>query len=326
MTSHRRLPPLNPLKAFEAAARHLSFRKAAEELNVTPAAISQMVHTLEEYLDVPLFVRLNRALRLTHAGQECLPYFSEGFERIAEGAARLRSREGSGSIKIHSAPTFASRWLVPRLDRFSQQYPEIDVEITAAYDLPDFDIDNADIAIDFGYGQYGDLYSERLFSVSLVTLCSPKLRKGKHALKKPEDLKYHRLLHDEAPNQRADQPSWADWLEAAGVKQVDPKRGPRFSHTNLALEAAMEGQGVALTLDKLAAPDIAAGRLVIPFECRLPLAAGYYLVAPRSSMERPKVAQFKSWILEETNKDRPPPPLSGVKEAAADRPEKKGSK
>ncbi|MCB1872782.1 MAG: transcriptional regulator GcvA [Gammaproteobacteria bacterium] len=306
MAAHRRLPPLNPLKAFEAAARHLSFRLAAEELSVTPAAISQMVHTLEEYLDMPLFVRLNRSLRLTDAGQACLPYFSEGFDRIAEGIARLHSVERSGSLRIHSAPTFASRWLVPRLDRFSRKHPEIDIELTAAHDLPDFSGDSAEIAIDFGYGEYGDLYSELLFSVALVTLCSPKLLKGKHALKRPEDLKHYRLLHDEAPNQRADQPSWADWLQAAGATQVNPKRGPRFSHTNLALEAAMEGQGVALTLDKLAAPDIAAGRLVIPFDVRLPLSAGYYLVAPRSHMERPKVALFKNWILEETNKDQIP--------------------
>ena len=257
---------------------------AAEELNVTPAAISQMVHTLEEYLDVPLFVRLNRALRLTDAGRECLPYFSEGLERIAEGVVRLRSVERNGSLKIHSAPTFASRWLVPRLDRFSDKHPDIDVEITAADDLPDFSDENADIAIDFGFGHYEGFYCERLFSVSLVTLCSPKLLKGKNALKKPEDLKHYRLLHDEAPNQRPDQPSWADWLKAAGVKQVDAKRGPRFSHTNLALEAAIEGQGVALTLDILAAVDIAAGRLVIPFEFSMPLSACYYLVAPRSSI------------------------------------------
>ncbi|MGB5761401.1 MAG: transcriptional regulator GcvA [Sedimenticolaceae bacterium] len=304
MAGHRRLPPLNPLKAFEAAARHLSFRMAAEELSVTPAAISQMVHTLEDYLGVPLFVRLNRALRLTDAGQECLPYFSEGLDRIAEGVSRLQGVEWSGSLKVHSAPTFASRWLVPRLDLFSDQHPEIDVEIMAAYDLPDFNGDSADIAIDFGYGHYGELYSERLFSVNLVTLCSPGLLKGSKALKKPADLRHHRLLHDEAPNQRADQPSWADWLKAAGVKGVDPRRGLRFSHTNLALEAAMDGQGVVLTLDMLAAPDVAAGRLVIPFDIRLPLSAGYYLVAKRTSMERPKVALFKNWILEEAVKDR----------------------
>jgi LysR family glycine cleavage system transcriptional activator len=302
LAAYRRLPPLNPLKAFEAAARHLSFRMAAEELSVTPAAISQMVHTLEDYLGVPLFVRLNRALRLTDAGQECLPYISEGLDRIAEGMGRLQSVDWSGSLKVNSAPTFASRWLVPRLDLFSDLHPDIDVEITAAYDLPDFNVDSADIAIDFGFGDYGDLYSERLFSVHLITLCSPALMKGSKALKKPADLKHHRLLHDEAPNQRPEQPSWADWLKTAGVTGVDPNRGLRFSHTNLALEAAMDGQGVVLTLDMLAAPDVAAGRLVIPFDIRLPLSAGYYLVARKASMERPKVALFKNWILDEANK------------------------
>ena len=322
MAGHRRLPPLNPLKAFEAAARHLSFRMAAEELSVTPAEISQMVHTLEDYLSVPLFVRLNRSLRLTDAGRECLPYISEGFDRIAEGVTRLRSVERSGSLKIHSAPTFASRWLVPRLNRFSQLHPHIDIEISAALDLPDFSDGITDIAIDFGSGQYDRLYSERLFSVELVTLCSPSLLKGKHTLKKPANLRHHRLLHDEAPNQRTDQPSWADWLKAAGIKQVDPKRGPRFSHTNLALEAAMDGQGVALTLDILAAPDIAAGRLVIPFDVRLPLSAGYYLVATTTSMERPKVAQFKNWILEEAIKGRIAPGTTDEKEGTV-RPDKK---
>lgn len=273
---------------------------------MTPAAISQMVQTLEEYLGMPLFVRLNRALRLTDAGNACLPYFSEGLEQIAEGVVRLRGVERSGSIRIYSAPTFASRWLVPRLDDFSQRHPDIDVEITAADNVPNFNETGADIAVHFGYGDQDDLYCERLFSVELVTLCSPKLMKGKNGLKKPEDLKRFRLLHDEAPNQRADQPSWGEWLQAAGVKQVDPNRGPRFSQTSLALDAAIDGQGVLLTLDKLAVPDIAAGRLLIPFEFRMPLSAGYYLVAPWSSMERPKVALFKNWILEEAGKDQIP--------------------
>ncbi|ROR34426.1 transcriptional regulator GcvA [Inmirania thermothiophila] len=293
-----RLPPLNALRAFEAAARHLSFTRAAEELHVTPAAVSQQVASLERYLGVRLFERHARSLRLTEAGRACLPEVSEGFRLLARGVARVREVGTTGPLVVSVAPAFAGKWLVPRLDRFAERHPQVDVEISARYGLPDFGREEADVAIDFSDGRYPQgLHAERLFGVSAVPLCSPSL--VARGLREPKDLARFTLLHDEGLGRDTSQQGWASWLRLAGVEGVNPRRGPRFSHTTLALEAAADGQGVVLAIDKLAEPDLAAGRLVIPFDIRLPLEYAYYLVCPRAAVERPKVAAFRAWLLEE---------------------------
>lgn len=300
----RSLPPLNALRAFEAAARHMSFTKAADELAVTPAAVSQQVRSLEAFLGQPLFRRRNRTLLLTDAAQACLPYIRDGFERFAEGLDRLAAAEEGGVLAVSVAPSFASKWLVPRLDRFREQHPAIDVWVSAAMELVDFARDNVDIAIRYGAGRYPGLKVERLLAECVFPVCSPQLLGGDHPLRTPDDLRHHTLLHDDSSLDDASCPNWAMWLKAAAVKGVDGSRGLHFNQSSLAVEAAVGGRGVVLAKSALASDDIAAGRLVKPFEMSVPVDFAYYLVSPESRAELPKVVQFRDWIME-TAKDGP---------------------
>jgi len=307
----RKLPPLNALRAFEAAARHLSFTRAAEELHVTRAAISQQVALLEEQLNTRLFVRLNRALRLTEAGRACLPEIQQGFDLLGSGVERAVQEEMRGALVVACSPSLASKWLVSRLDEFGRQLPGVDVRLHAQYGLPDFHDDEVDVAIHFGTDGYAEeLAADLLFPAAVVPLCSPALLTGKERLRRPADLARCRLLHDEALHQDPDQPGWADWLAAFGVEGVDASRGAHFSHTMLALDAAAEGQGVLLAIDRLAAPEVRAGRLAVPFDLRLPLRAAYRLVVPRGWLQRPKVRLFRDWLLATAAAD--PDPLGAA--------------
>jgi LysR family glycine cleavage system transcriptional activator len=293
------LPSLNALRAFEAAGRHLSFTRAARELHVTPAAISHQVKALEAHLGVPLFRRLNRALLLTDAGQLCLPGIGEGFDRLAAALARLETREGRGALTVSVSPSFASKWLVPRLEHFTAAHPETDVRISATMDLVDFGRENVDLAIRYGHGVYPGLRVEKLLDDTMAPVCSPRLRDGPSPIRGPGDLRHHTLLHDDSLDFDAAAPDWRMWLKAAGVEGVDPERGPRFSQADLSLQAAIDGVGVALGFRSLVANDLAAGRLVMPFDLSLPLSFAYYVVAPESAAERPKVADFRDWLLAE---------------------------
>ena len=261
----RRLPPLNSLRAFEAAARYLSFTKAAEELHVTAAAVSQQVKILEEYFNVLLFRRLTRALMLTDAGQSVLPVLQEGFDKLAEADRLLRNRQDERVLTVSVPPSFGAKWLVPRLDRFRQAHPEYDVRIDATDVKVDFRQDNTDIALRYGRGNYKGLIAERLLSEFVIPVCSPDLQQGEHPLKKPDDLRYHTLLHVEWKMENEAAPNWRMWLRAAGIEDIDSDRGPRFSLETMAVQAASEGQGVALASSALVSDDIAAGRLVRPF-------------------------------------------------------------
>src|SRR5690606_17576811 len=227
----RRLPPLNALRAFEAAARHMSFTNAAEELFVTPAAISHQIRALEEWCGQPLFRRLNRALLLTEAGQMLHPGLRDGFDRLAETVERLRACEAGGELVVSMPPSFASKWLVPRLERFTSRHPDIDVRISANIELVDFRRDRVDVALRFGFGHYPELEVHRLFTASVAPICSPRLLEGPHPLRTPQDLRLHTLLHDDSTFLfDATHPDWRMWLKAAGVEGVDASRGPRFSH------------------------------------------------------------------------------------------------
>lgn len=307
----RRLPPLNALRAFEAAARHLSFVQAARELHVTPAAISHQVKALEEFLGVALFHRGGRGLELTGAARACLPRLSEGFDRIAEAVERLRAEADAATLTVSSAPSFATKWLAPRLHRFAAAHPEVDVRINASTRLVDASrsgpdaageasstLNEADVAIRFGSGVYPGYRVDKLMSVAVSPVCSPALLAGKDPLRAPEDLRRHVLIHDNLLTDDG-RPLWEAWLELAGVRGVDLARGMRFNHSALALEAAADGLGVALGITALAAADIAAGRLARPFDLALPLGAAYYLVCAERACERPDVAAFRNWILEE---------------------------
>ena len=309
-----RLPPLNSLRAFEIAARHLSFRKAAEELHVTPAAISHQIKLLEEQLGVTLFRRLTRAIELTEVGRSFLPKLREGFENIAQAVERVRAYGRADALTVNVPPSFATKWLMPRLHRFVTANPDIDIRIlasmrlmdTSRHDFPDEQMVDADIDIRFGSGRYPHSRADLLFPVSLTPLCSPSLLKGMRPLSRPSDLRYHVLLHDDTLYLSDGRPDWEQWLRAAGADGVDPVRGPHFNHSILGLEAAVDGLGVVLGIKELAAHDLAAGRLVAPFELSLAMDAAYYLVSAEANAERPKVATFRNWLLEEAREPRAP--------------------
>src|SRR5262245_23130885 len=288
-----RLPPLNALRAFESAARLLSFAAAARELHVTPAAISHQIKGLEDQLERPLFRRLKRGLELTRAGQVLLPKLTEGFERMGDAIEQLRLLDDEGVLSVSAATSLASRWLTPRLHRFVSAHPELDVRINASTRLidpkqgdpaggdgdPSSPMENADVAIRFGTGDYPGYRVDKLLAVTAIPMCSPKLLQGKNALRTPADLVNHLLIHDNVTNDDGG-PLWEAWLNAAKVEGVDISHGLRFSHALLALEAAADGMGVALSMPVLAEADLASGRLVAPFKLALPLKFAYYIVSP----------------------------------------------
>ncbi|MEQ8501437.1 MAG: transcriptional regulator GcvA [Sneathiellaceae bacterium] len=300
----RPLPPLNALKAFESAARHLSFTRAAAELNVTPAAVSHQVKALEELLEVPLFRRLTRALHLTDAGRAAMPALSQGFERLAEGVERIRDHRESKLLTISVSPSFGAMWLMPRLEGFRIRHPDIEIRIDGTDRLVDVAHGDADVAVRYGAGGYGGVRVDRLFNQLNTPVCSPALLSGAHPLRHPEDLRHHSLLHVEWKDAEA---SWRMWLLAAGLHNIDPTRGPRFTMEGMAVQAAIDGHGVALIGDMLVADDLAAGRLVRPFDPSLstPLSFSFYLLSRADSGRTPKVAAFRDWLLEEVRGARP---------------------
>ncbi len=293
----RRLPPLNALRAFEAAARHLSFTKAAEELFVTQAAISHQVKALEESLGLQLFRRFNRRLMLTDAGQAYLPPLRDALDQIATATDRLCKAEDSAALKVSVLPSFAAKWLLPRLSRFRALHPEFDVLVHAAGHLVDFERDGVDVAIRYGRGRYPGLETTFFMDDVVFPVCSPTLLEGAKPLGKPEDLRHHTLLHD--PTTDDTSKDWVTWLKAAGVTGVDASRGPGFTDSSMVLQAAIEGQGVALGRSALAGNDLEAGRLVQPFGPAIPSDYRYYVVLPPGAAARPKVQVFKDWLLAE---------------------------
>jgi LysR family glycine cleavage system transcriptional activator len=315
-----RLPPLNALRAFEAAARHLSVKKAAIELNVTPAAVSHQIRMLEDYLGVQLFHRYNRALELTDAAGASLPKLREGFDCLVQAVERLRSHVSGGVLTVSAAPSFAARWLMPRLHRFIAAHPEVDVRVSARMRRVSVDgkgdvaeratveawLDDSDIAILYGRGNYPGLWVKKLLDLTITPICSPQLLKGEHPLGHPRDLSHHMLLHDDTGDLYDNEPFWDVWLRAADVSGVDARRGPHFSHAVLAFEAAIDAVGVVATMPVLAAEDMAAGRLIAPFDLHVPLASAYYLVCQESASSRPAVLLFRDWLLDEAARDTRP--------------------
>ncbi len=304
---NRRLPPLNALRAFEAAARHLSFTRAAEELHVTQTAISHQIRALEEHLGIRLFRRLPRGLVLTSEAQLFLPPVRAAFEQIAAATRRIAREEAGGVLTVSALPSFAAKWLVPRIGRFRTAHPEIDLRISATLELADFARDDVDVAIRCGRGDYPGLRVDRLFGETLSPVCSPALLERPPGLAAPRDLRHHTLLHD-----NDDLDGWRVWLELAGVEGIDPTRGLSFGDASMMLQAAIDGQGVALGRSALAAADIAAGRLVRPFELSRPFRFAYWLVCPQTSAERPKVAAFRGWLLEEVAAMEGPPEAAAL--------------
>jgi LysR family glycine cleavage system transcriptional activator len=295
-----KLPPLKSLQAFEAAGRHLSFSTAAKELNVTPGAISQQIRMLEEFLEIKLFKRMNRMIILTDAGQLFLPMISAGFEQFSEAVGLLQRARSDGPLTITSAPSFVSKWLIPRLARFKALHPHIDVRIDTSDRLVDFMHEDIDVGIRFGNGVYPELETVFLFSFDLIPVCSPALMNQGNGLRKVSDLKNFTLLHSNYDELDAGWPDWAMWLKVVDVEDVDSSHGIFFNQSDLMFQAAMDGQGVALLASVMAEPEIAAGNLVQPFSARLPVKLNYHLVTSPHKARIAKVAAFREWILAES--------------------------
>ncbi|MCP4409768.1 MAG: transcriptional regulator GcvA [Gammaproteobacteria bacterium] len=299
----RRLPPLKSLQAFEAAARWLSFSKAAEELFVTPAAISQQIKQLESYLGISLFRRMTRAVQLTEEAKTVLPLVTEGFDRLAEAVERLAREEETGLLTVSSAPTFAIKWLVHHLTEFSSNHPNIDVRLDASLEARDFDRDGIDVSIRLGMGDYPGLHVTRIFGEEVGPVCSPKLLGGAKPLLILENLKDHRLLHVDWGKLTLQAPDWSMWAKAAGIKDLEVERGPRFSVENMAIEAAINAEGVALASHSAVVEDLKAGRLIKPFDLAVKTDIAYWLVCPHGHMRRAKVKVFCEWLLAEASRD-----------------------
>jgi LysR family glycine cleavage system transcriptional activator len=296
------LPPLSALRAFEAAARLHSFSKAADELHVTPAAISHQIHALEEDLGVKLFHRGNRTIELTSSAQLLLPGLSEAFSGIQAAVRRLRAHNDTGTLTVTASPSIAAKWLVLRLHRFQAENPDIDVRISTSDNVVDLTKGDFDLAIRYGTGRYPGLDVELLMKNEVFPACSPRLLEAGPPLRTPEDLRHHALIHvDQATERYPLLPTWAMWLKAAGVSEGPAHPGLTFSVGYMAMDAAIAGHGVVLAFSAIASADIAAGRLVRLFSLALPDLFSYYIVAVPGEMERPKVKAFRDWLRQEAD-------------------------
>ncbi|WP_027582135.1 transcriptional regulator GcvA [Bradyrhizobium sp. Ai1a-2] len=289
-----RLPSLNGLRAFEAAARHLSFTQAAAELNVTQTAISHQIKRLEQELGVRLFVRQNRALTLTPKAAEYLPGVRAAFNDLKLATDRLLRREDDHVLTVSTLASLAAKWLLPRLSTFQEAHPGVDVRITTSTNLVDFQRDNVDAAIRYGRGQWQGLRADWLMADELFPVCSPSLLNGGKPLKCPEDLRDHVLLH--TSNTNSD--DWRLWLTAAGLPADLAKQpGITFDLIFMTIQAAIDGIGVAMGRTSYVKDDIAKGRLLVPFKIALPADAGFYLVSPQARADSPKLAAFRQWMV-----------------------------
>ncbi len=293
----RRLPSLNALKAFEASARQESFTKAAQELCVTQGAVSQQVKALEDELGVRLFRRERQRLVITEAGKTYLEVVRDAFDRLAMGTERLLQREKSGTLTVTTSPNFAAKWLVHRLRRFSEAHPDIDLRISASMQHIDFAREDIDLAIRHGDGQWPGFHVKQLCTEQLFPVCSPVLLKGRGALRSLRDLKSHTLLHT---NSRDD---WAHWLTRAKISSVDTTRGIVFNQASMAIDAAVDGQGIALARTALASWDLICGRLVRPFPQAFEAPYAFWIVCPKSTADLPKISAFRDWLLKEAADD-----------------------
>jgi LysR family glycine cleavage system transcriptional activator len=292
----RRLPPLNALKAFEAAARSESCTRAAEELCVTQGAVSQQVRALEATLGIKLFIRERQRLVITEAGREYLAVVRDALDRIAVGTERLIQRQTSGILTVSTSPDFAAKWLVHRLDRFVEAHPEIDLRISATLHHVDFAREDVDLAVRHGDGNWPGLDVVRLCSEQLFPVCSPKLVSGRNRITQASDLLKFPLLRLD------DWKTWSRWFDAAGV--ADPvARGPVINRASMLIDAAVDGQGIALARTALAAWDLISGRLVRPVDVSLRMSKTYWIVSPKATSVLPKIAIFRGWLLAEAAND-----------------------
>lgn len=294
----RPLPPLNALRAFEATARHLSFSKAAEELHVTPAALSHQIRGLEELLGLKLFHRRTRSIELTEPARLIYPGIRTGFETIREAVDRLdRGNSRDRVLVVSSTPGLTAKWLVPRLYKFLARHPDIETRITASIGYANFATDDIDVGVRLSSGNHPDLYVEKLSDEWLLPLCSPRLVEGSDPLRTPQDLRRFALIQVDLPGIV---PSWGDWMQMAGIEGIDSTRGLRLNVADHALDAASEGVGVVLAYKIVASRDIAAGRLVVPFGPEIPLPGrSYFFCCAKGDEKRAPVKAFRDWVFQE---------------------------
>ncbi|MFC3023061.1 transcriptional regulator GcvA [Vibrio zhugei] len=294
----RRLPPLNSLKVFEAAARHLSFTRAADELFVTQAAVSHQIKALEEFLGLKLFRRRNRSLLLTEEGQGYFADIKDIFSSIGEATDKLLERTEKGALTISLPPSFAIQWLVPRLADFNREEPDIDVRIKAV-DLEEGSLtDDVDVAIYYGRGNWPELRCDLLYQEFLIPLCSPSVLLGDKPLNELHDLSQHVLLHDTSRQH------WKQFAKQNGIEGVNVNHGPIFSHTTMVLQAAIHGQGIALGNNVLAQPEMEAGRLVAPFDAVVMTPNAFYVVCDEKQADMGRIATFRDWMIRTARREQ----------------------
>ena len=304
----RKLPPLNAIRAFEAAARHGSITKAAEELHVTQSAVSHQVKALEDWLQMALFRRSGRVLKLTDAGEYYADTLGIALDQMARATRRLQTMDArSGWLTVHCMPSFATKWLVPRLGAFRKSHEGIDVWINTTDIFIENDLrfngfpfdEDIDVFIAYGDGRWDGVHAVRFMEEVIFPVCSPALLSGEKPLRKPADLKEHTLLHDDLPE------DWNVWLAAADVTGIDPEKGPGFDDSSMVLQAAAAGQGVALGRSVLVEEDLQSGRLIKPFDLILPTDNAYYVVAPEGGEDAPKIVAFRNWLLQQSSGSGP---------------------
>lgn len=303
----RFVPGTRALRTLEAAARHLNFTRAADELGLTPAAVSHQIKEFEDQLGMALFARTSRTVRLTEAGAVLSEASADAIDLLNRAVSRARKlARGQSLLKVTADAHFAAKWLMRRIDSFRTVRPDIELRFDISYDVRDFDVDDVDIGIRFGAGKYPGLAADRLFDNVLIPVCSPSLLRNGPPLKAPRDLFNHRLVHIEWSRQGVTWPNWPMWMAAAGIDDFDDSRTLVFGTSSDCIQAAIDGSAVALADFAMVAHDLSEGRLVQPFELGVRMAPefAYFLVYPQSSAHDPRIIAFRDWIVDEVAKTR----------------------
>ncbi|RVA29813.1 transcriptional regulator GcvA [Mesorhizobium sp. M7A.F.Ca.US.001.01.1.1] len=303
----RLLPGTRALRTLEAAARHLNFTRAADELGLTPAAVSHQIKEIEDQLGLVLFTRTSRTIRLTEAGTVLFDASADALDLLGRAVSRAQKlTRGTALLKVTLDAQFASKWLMRRVDDFRKRHPDIELRFDIAYEVRDFELDDIDVGIRFGAGKYPGLRTHRLFDNILIPVCSPSLLTSGPPLREPRDLFNHTLAHIEWSRQGVTWPNWRMWMAAAGINDFDDSRTVVFGNSTDAVQAALDGNAVALADFAMVANDLSQGRLVQPFELGLRVAPefAYFLVYPENTAEDPRIVAFREWMLEEVAKTR----------------------
>lgn len=297
----RKIPPVNAIRAFDAVARHMQFQSAAEELGVTPSALSYQIKQLEGHLGLPLFKRMNRSIELTSAGELITGKVGEAFEKLEAAFALLHPVSDENQLVISSSLGFSAKWIAPRLYKYLEMYPEVDFRLSASMKLVDFVADGIDAAIRFGQGNYEGLHSELLFDELVLPLISPALYEQMGGEANETMLLKMNLLHDDSLKIIHGVDLWEDWVKAVGYSNVDITKGTRFSNADHAIETAIDGAGIVMGRLGFSSRDIQAGRLIAPFKQMIPAHRAFHFVCPPAAMEKPKVLNFLGWLRDEVS-------------------------